>query len=158
MIAIESRFRARRWIHHRGAERRSGSTELAEVARPSDSTELVEVSRRGPQPNRPRARTRSAAASTGPGLCVRFVPLALSAAGLAEMRFVRHLLARRWVGQGLRRDFDELSRVASVEPLSASHVSSRSKVAQQSRVPLPRDISSFCELLRFSRSFRPSKT
>jgi len=38
-------------------------------------------------------------ASTGRGLSVRFVPPALSTAGLAEMRFVRHLLARRWVGE-----------------------------------------------------------
>ena len=60
-----------------------------------------------PQPNRPRARrrarARSAVASTGPGLSVRFVPPALSAGGLAEMRFVRHLLARRWVGRASRR-------------------------------------------------------
>jgi hypothetical protein len=60
-----------------------------------------------PQPNRPRARrrarARSAVASTGRGLCVRFVPLALSAADLAEMRFVRHLLARQWVGRASRR-------------------------------------------------------
>jgi hypothetical protein len=42
-------------------------------------------------------------ASTGPGLSVCFVPPALSAAGLAEMRLVRHLLARRWVGRASRR-------------------------------------------------------
>jgi len=66
-------------FHHRGTEQRS------------------------PQPNRARARARSAVASTGPGLCVRFVPPALSAAGLAEMRFVRHLLGPRWVGRASRR-------------------------------------------------------
>src|SRR5215475_16008807 len=48
-------------------------------------------------------RARSAVASTGPGLSVRFVPPALSAAGLAEMRFVRHLPGRRWVGRASRR-------------------------------------------------------
>src|SRR6516165_4264871 len=34
---------------------------------------------------------------------VRFVPPAWSAAGLAEMRFVRQFLARRWVGRASRR-------------------------------------------------------
>jgi len=41
---------------------------------------------------RRRPRARSVAASTRSGLCVRFVPPALSAAGLEEMRFVRRLL------------------------------------------------------------------
>src|SRR5262249_23581268 len=67
-------------------------------------------------------RARSAVASTGPGLCVRFVPPALSATGLTEMRFVRHLLARRWVGRASRR---------------ASFQARRSL--------RPPDVSSFCE-------------
>ena len=42
--------------------------------------------------------------------------------------------------------------------LLANQVSSRLTVAQQSSGAVPRDISSFCELLRLSLSFRLSKT
>ena len=67
---ILSQTRTPKGIHHRSAEQRN--------VRPS--------SRRGPQPkDRARARARSAVASTGPGLCVRFVPNALSGAGFAEL-------------------------------------------------------------------------
>ena len=104
-----------------------------------------------PQPNRPRARrrarARSAVASTGPGLSVRFVPPALSAGGLAEMRFVRHLLARRWVGRASRRaSFQAVQRWLSASGSTEARRSLR-----------PPDVSSFCELQSFSRLCPPSK-
>src|SRR5262245_19942605 len=80
------------------------------------------------------------ARSIGPGLCVRFDPRAWSAAGLAE----------GYASCGISVD-------DRYEP-PGEQVPRRLTVAQQSSGALPRDISSFCELLRLLPSFRLSKT
>ena len=72
---------------------------------------------------------------------------ALSAAGLAEMRFVRQFLARRWVGRASRRaSFQAVQRWLSASGSTEARRSLR-----------PPDVSSFCELLSFSRLCPPSK-